>query len=168
MKVYRIPDEMVEAAWNRQGLLKRSEVRDVLHAALHHLINSPIVPTEIQLQDLRGDSPCDNQKDHQRWIVTEWQRRMFLVPEQKALEEVDEEKERFRSALEELAKLGNGPHYGNSGGNRIAQKALRVGWDALKVEETAYGRVTQAMGAVTLSREEGEKIIEYVRGAIHG
>lgn len=34
-------------------------------------------------------------------------------------------------------------------------------------EESAYGRVTKAIGAVTLSREEGDKILEYVKGAIH-
>lgn len=40
---------------------------------------------------------------------------------------IDEEKERFREALEKLARLGNGEFYGNSDGNVIAQFALRVG-----------------------------------------
>ena len=33
--------------------------------------------------------------------------------------------------------------------------------------ESAYTRVVRAMGAVTISREEGDKILEYVKGAIH-
>jgi hypothetical protein len=52
-----------------------------LVAALNWLRENPIVPTENQLLNLRGDSPCDNQKDHQQWIITEWQRRAFLAPE---------------------------------------------------------------------------------------
>lgn len=32
----------------------------------------------------------------------------------------------FRVALEGLAKLGNGDHYGNSIGNEIAQRALGI------------------------------------------
>jgi hypothetical protein len=34
-------------------------------------------------------------------------------------------------------------------------------------EESAYMRVTKSMGAVTLSEEEGNKILEFVKGAIH-
>jgi hypothetical protein len=34
-------------------------------------------------------------------------------------------------------------------------------------QESAYMRVTKAMGAVTLSEEEGNKILEFVKGAIH-
>jgi hypothetical protein len=34
-------------------------------------------------------------------------------------------------------------------------------------EESAYMRVVKALGAVTLSREEGNRIVEYVGGAIH-
>ncbi len=33
---------------------------------------------------------------------------------------------KYRSALEELSKLGNEPHLGNSDGNRIAQKAIEA------------------------------------------
>ena len=42
------------------------------------------------------------------------------------------ERDRYRAALEKLARLGNEPHYGNSDGNRIAQEALgvEVGVDA--------------------------------------
>ena len=35
-------------------------------------------------------------------------------------------------------------------------------------EESVYWRVVNAMGAVTLSRKDGDRILEYVRGAIHG
>jgi hypothetical protein len=34
-------------------------------------------------------------------------------------------------------------------------------------QESAYMRVTKAMGVVTLSEEEGNKILEFVKGAIH-
>jgi hypothetical protein len=34
-------------------------------------------------------------------------------------------------------------------------------------KESAYMRVTKAMGAVTLSEEEGNKILEFVKGSIH-
>lgn len=42
------------------------------------------------------------------------------------------ERDRYRAALEKLARLGNEPHYGNSVGNRIAQESLgiEVGLDA--------------------------------------
>ena len=45
---------------------------------------------------------------------------------------VMDERDRYRAALEKLARLGNEPHYGNSDGNRIAQEALgvEVGVDA--------------------------------------
>jgi len=36
------------------------------------------------------------------------------------------ENKRLRKALEKLARLGNGEHYGNSEGNVIARKALEV------------------------------------------
>jgi hypothetical protein len=39
--------------------------------------------------------------------------------------------------------------------------------DSSEQEESAYMRVTKAMGAVTLSEEEGNKILEFVKGAIH-
>ena len=40
------------------------------------------------------------------------------------LREARAEIERYRNVLELLARLGNGDHYGNSDGNRIAQQAL--------------------------------------------
>ena len=39
--------------------------------------------------------------------------------------------------------------------------------DSSEQEESAYMRVTKSMGAVTLSEEEGNKILEFVKGAIH-
>ena len=39
--------------------------------------------------------------------------------------------------------------------------------DSSEQEESAYMRVTKAMGAVTLSEEEGNKILEFVKGSIH-
>jgi len=44
--------------------------------------------------------------------------------DQERIEELEAENKALREALEVLAKLGNGDHYGNSDGNRIAQKAL--------------------------------------------
>ena len=40
-------------------------------------------------------------------------------------EKAEAEVERLREALEKLARLGNGPHYGNSEGNMIARNALK-------------------------------------------
>lgn len=37
-----------------------------------------------------------------------------------------DERDRLREALEQLARLGNEPYYGNSVGNKIAQKALGI------------------------------------------
>ena len=49
-----------------------------------------------------------------------------------AIRRVCAERDRYRAALEKLARLGNEPHYGNSVGNRIAQESLgiEVGLDA--------------------------------------
>jgi multidrug resistance efflux pump len=43
---------------------------------------------------------------------------------QATVEALQQERDRLRAALEQLARLGNEPYYGNSDGNRIAQKAL--------------------------------------------
>jgi len=40
------------------------------------------------------------------------------------IEEQHRELKRLREALDKLARLGNGDHYGNSDGNIMAQKAL--------------------------------------------
>jgi len=40
------------------------------------------------------------------------------------IDELEAENEALREALDKLARLGNEPHYGNSHGNVIAQKAL--------------------------------------------
>lgn len=50
-------------------------------------------------------------------------RSMFLAPKPE-VPPIDPEKERFRIALEKLARFGNGDHWGNSEGNTIAQEAL--------------------------------------------
>lgn len=39
------------------------------------------------------------------------------------IEELEEENNRLREALEKLARLGNGERYGNSDGNMIARAA---------------------------------------------
>ncbi|RLA39220.1 MAG: hypothetical protein DRR06_19460 [Gammaproteobacteria bacterium] len=41
-----------------------------------------------------------------------------------AVKELEAENTALVEALEKLARLGNGDHYGNSDGNVIAQKAL--------------------------------------------
>ena len=40
--------------------------------------------------------------------------------------ELHRERERYREALDKLAKLGNGDRYGNSVGNEIAIRALNA------------------------------------------
>ena len=41
------------------------------------------------------------------------------------LEKLQGQVDRYKTALEKLARLGNGEHYGNSDGNVIAQQALQ-------------------------------------------
>lgn len=74
---------------------------------------------------------------------------------------LDEEKERFRDALEKLAKLGNGDHYGNSDGNVIAQKALGVNqpdfgelWNACTVEINRIGGIRKATDILRLAMSD--------------
>ena len=43
------------------------------------------------------------------------------------IKDLQADNERMRTALEKLAKLGNGDRYGNSDGNVIAQDALKGG-----------------------------------------
>ena len=45
--------------------------------------------------------------------------------EERELARLKKENQIFHSALVELSCLGNGPHYGNSEGNCIAQKAIK-------------------------------------------
>ena len=50
-----------------------------------------------------------------------------MVPvEVTKLEELYSENARLREALEQLARLGSEPHYGNSVGNEIARAALEM------------------------------------------
>jgi len=93
----------------------------VLRAALRWLSENPMVPTDEQMHQLRASSTATIPANLWRDVVVEWQRRMFLAPEQ---DDPDPEKTRYREALEKLAKLGNGDSYGNSQGNEIAQEAL--------------------------------------------
>jgi hypothetical protein len=52
--------------------------------------------------------------------------------------------------------------------NRMFKEYLKISFLSPETEqESAYMRVTKAMGAVTLSEEEGNKILEFVKGAIH-
>ncbi len=52
---------------------------------------------------------------------------LWHLDEAKALtEDRLAERKRFSKALNELARLGNEPYYGNSVGNMIARKALGV------------------------------------------
>ena len=41
------------------------------------------------------------------------------------VERLVQERDDYRAALEKLARLGNGGHYGNSLGNQISQEVLR-------------------------------------------
>jgi len=48
----------------------------------------------------------------------------YLLSQEAELTRLRGENDRYRTALERLARLGNGQHLGNSDGNVIAQKAL--------------------------------------------
>ena len=104
-------------------------IRDRVEAALEWISENPIVPNHEQAIALcqtfedKGGSRKPDYCDSIRQVAVEWQKRMFLSPEE---DDPDPEKTRYREALEKLAKLGNGDAYGNSQGNEIAQEALGI------------------------------------------
>jgi hypothetical protein len=51
------------------------------------------------------------------------------------LAECQAREEKLREALDRLARLGNGPHYGNSVGNDIAKEALALPQDDTALKE---------------------------------
>lgn len=52
-----------------------------LEAALQWLADHPIVPTDAQWEELSASAPLNSRNMSYKWVVAEWQRRMFLVPE---------------------------------------------------------------------------------------
>ena len=67
-------------------------------------------------------------------MTAELSRASHLSVENKALRD---ERDRYKKALEQLAILGNEPFYGNSDGNRIAQKALGIDPSAYMTKPTS-------------------------------
>jgi hypothetical protein len=62
-------------------------------------------------------------EERYRESQTEWWRQVNALKENERLRA---ENARLRAALEQLARLGSEPHYGNSVGNEIARAALEV------------------------------------------
>lgn len=136
MKKIIVPEEMLQTAIKEssaQTTGQQNFVRDGLEAALLWLSENPIVPSDEQASEIwkiaLEKAPKINKSNGEtlhlaaKNLAVAWGAIMFLPPGQEK-EAVDEEKERFRVALEKLAKLGNGDAYGNSQGNEIAQEAL--------------------------------------------
>ena len=134
---YLVPEGMLRAAWHAQlpadnptfewdegDEMSRKFYRRIFEAALRWLSDNPR-PMNISLaRELdKQYPPSFNRQVLIARSAEEWQRRMFLAPEQ---DDPDPEKTRYREALEKLAKLGNGDSYGNSKGNEIAQEALGI------------------------------------------
>ena len=61
------------------------------------------------------------------WIngVPHWSPALIEQIVKQARADLEAENQRLREALERLARLGNGDHYGNSDGNMIARAALK-------------------------------------------
>lgn len=136
-KKYAVPDGMLDVgieAW-RNGLnsdIPSTLVNHILEAAIRWQSENTPHPTDKEFGELivSGSSSIGQERwEHStEWmragiLCHEWVRRMYLAPEPEV--PVDEEKERFRVALEKLARFGNGAALGNSDGNIIAQEALR-------------------------------------------
>lgn len=131
---YVVPEGMLKAAGAGSGGCDPCGFYLVgpLNAALQWLAAHPIVPTPAQALELRllainVSRNYDTDKITAascRAVATEWMRLAFLAPKPGVATIVDEEKERYREALEKLARRGNGDRWGNSEGNSIAQEAL--------------------------------------------
>ena len=170
-------------------------VKEILKAGNRWLSENPIVPTHsevnsilamVQFQSLRGTS-LDGLQD----FAAMWQRRMFLAPPEP---EVGQAAKRVMenmmgctftpaeadAILRELSFVAHGWRVpstascsacDNGQSLERGEGTHREGTRQHPVEpqeESVYWRVVNAMGAVTLSRKDGDRILEYVRGAIHG
>lgn len=101
MSDIKVPEEMLEAgeqalhgkAWpgtDEEGrrntvMFTAVEAQDigaaVLKAALRWLSENPIVPTDEQWKAINHERQWPDNAYRRRWLVVEWQRRMFLAPE---------------------------------------------------------------------------------------
>ena len=85
MKRIVVPDGMYQAALKFQDSGIQCEA--ALRAALEWLAENPIIPTKEQCDAIYDDSPYNDMEDYEnrlssQWAFSEWQRRMFLAPEE--------------------------------------------------------------------------------------
>lgn len=70
----------------------------------------------------------------------------WLYELEKELYECQAREAKLREALDRLARLGNGPHYGNSVGNDIAKEALALPQDDTALKEYRKKVLLEAAG----------------------
>ena len=92
---------------------------DLAHLTAH---GAPVVPSVEELAE-RIEGMCDLwpqtiEENLSDWIAKKLHAHLLAIGGRESREE------RYRVALEKLAKLGNEPYYGNSEGNVIAREAL--------------------------------------------
>jgi hypothetical protein len=76
---YRSIENYIPAHATNTHFLKLIE--ECLEAALRWLSENPIVPTEKQWEEISKDAPLTSIRMPYDWVLSEWQRRMFLAPE---------------------------------------------------------------------------------------
>jgi hypothetical protein len=114
-----LADALTESEFQRGCLLKRIEASDKQHLLDNELIDEmgkALEAKDKRIAELEAENneleDCQSAQDYT--IDRLYDANVRLM----------DENERLRDALEKLAKLGNEPHYGNSDGNLIAQRAL--------------------------------------------
>ena len=88
-KRYVVPEGMFNAAMDCHNYTPDARViRKELEAALRWLAENPMIPTDKQLGEIRGNIVHTYGSDITWHICAEWQRRMFLSPEPEVPEEI--------------------------------------------------------------------------------
>lgn len=99
-----VPDGMLAAAWQDiaaamkerifvgviGGVAELHVARIAVEAALRWLSENPIVPTDEQWRALNEERQWPDNSNRRRWLVIEWQRRMFLAPEPEIPNEIED------------------------------------------------------------------------------
>ena len=90
-----VPDGMMKAVSNtwevKSHKVEINKAEAIIQAALRWLSENPIVPTRQNLEDMRTDwedTPEQNAEKVVIFLISEWQRRIFLAPESEVPEAV--------------------------------------------------------------------------------
>ncbi len=83
-KKIAIPEGMLQAGRAAYSAYVTAEdgARRILEAALGWLAENPIAPTNIDVANICKDAPHKGYRMSYEWFAAEWQRRMFLAPEE--------------------------------------------------------------------------------------